>query len=167
MWSLEVSLRLWAEGRAMLSLSTCPPCRGFCCLFAALQTRAPLSWVLGRRRAALGHRASGGHWKHGPSSVPRAAHWGGSLVALVAIPWPHQHCWGLVQSPHFSGHPSAHRVKLPMARPPALHVHCSRMGLACATAIKMKGRLGGEEMIIIKTYHFFPFKIAARQAHST
>lgn len=72
MWSHEVSLRFWAVDRVVWSLSTSPPCRGFCCLFAALQTRAPLSWVLGRRRAALGHR----HWKHGPSSVPRTDHLG-------------------------------------------------------------------------------------------
>lgn len=76
MWSLEVSLRFWAEDRAVWSLGTSPPCPGFCCLFAALQTRAPLSWLLGRRGAALGHSSSGGHWKYGPSSVPRTGHLG-------------------------------------------------------------------------------------------
>lgn len=166
MWSPEVSLRFWAEGRAEWSLSTCPPCRGFCCLFAALQTRdpCPRCWEGERFPWDTEPQVGGENTCQAPS--PGLPTWTGFLVALGAIPWADQHCWELVQLPHFSGHLSAHRVKLPMARPPALHVQSSRMGLAQAVAIKMKGRLG-KKMIIIKNHLFFPFKIAARQAHST
>lgn len=84
---------LW--DRVVWSFSTSPPCHGFCCLFAALRSKAPLSWVLGRRKAALGASAPGWalkiwaklcpqNWPLGQASVGISGYSMARLALLIA-----------------------------------------------------------------------------------
>lgn len=140
MWSLEVSLRFWAEGRTVWSLSSCPPCCGFCCLFAALQSRTPCPGCWEGEGLPWGTEPQSGHWKHGPSSAPRTDHLGRIPGGISGYSMARPTLLGAGAFISFLWAPFCSQSKAPTARPPALN--CSRMGLARATEIKMKGRLG-------------------------
>lgn len=143
----------------------------FCCLFAALQTRAlptprcPGLW--GRRGAALGQGDSAPCLRVGTEntdqalspglttwvgfvltksgySMPRLAFLPGGIV--VSFLWARTCC------------------ELPTAGLPALHVLCSGVGLARVIAIKIKGRLGKKNP---NKPNLFSIRIATRRTNST